>query len=392
MLTFWFCLAIIQASLFFWLGHQGTKLVTRIGEESRAAHCRDKESWPLAAMIVPVAGEHPEMENSLRSLLRQDYPGLVHVFATRTDSEPAADLIRKLQKDYPGLRHVVAGDAAGCGQKNRNSLKAVQSLGQDVDVYLFCDSTHIAGTDLARCLVAPIMRGKSSFCTGYHTVMPGDEQPVTLAYALCVLLMRFLQSVARLTQPWGGAMAISRKEFEAQGIAALWQNNVVDDCSLAAHLQKRGIPVHLAAAALLETRAEKHGLKTWLAWLDRQVLFLKFCIPGQWRQLGLLAALMALPPLLALLTFIAGFVNIGEGQAMIVALVWLAGILVALGPWRAFLGRPVGMARWLQAFFLAAFAFAHVYARSIKANGILWGKRFYTVGDGGKVIAVRDQD
>ena len=76
-----------------------------------------RRRWPSAALIVPAAGEHPMMEAALRSLLLQDYPGLMPVFVTATAEEPAARLIGALRKEFPELRHVVAGRAEGCGQK-----------------------------------------------------------------------------------------------------------------------------------------------------------------------------------------------------------------------------------------------------------------------------------
>ncbi len=311
------------------------------------------------------------------------------VLVTATAEEPAADLIRRLREDFPAVRHVTAGPAQGCGQKNHNSLQGVAAVGDAADIYIFCDSTHLARPDFARCLAGPVARGEAAFSTGYHTVEPRDQRPVTLAYALSVLLMRFLQALSAFTQPWGGAMAMSRDAFKRYGVAELWAHNVVDDCSLGALLQRRGAPVRLCAAALLGTEAEDHSLPVWRAWMERQVLFLKFCMPGQWLLLGVLAGLMVLPPVCAALALLGGLLGLGSAAASLLALLWLAALLGALGPWRDFLPRPVPLGLWLWAFVCAVGMFALIYLRSVSARVIVWRDRVYTVGRGGSVLNVR---
>ncbi|MBQ3059571.1 MAG: glycosyltransferase [Desulfovibrio sp.] len=389
MLVFWFVCALVQCLLFAALLLCGRRLLRRAEEERQVCRFSPAGGWPRIAMIIPVAGEHPDMKDALTSLLQQDYPQLLPVMVTATARETAAKLVASLQEEYPHLRHVVAGPARGCGQKNHNSLQGIAAAGHEADIYLFCDSTHLAEPDFVRCLAAPVIEGEAACSTGYHIVEPHDDQPVTLAYALSVLLMRFLQALSSFTQPWGGAMCISRQAFEQHGVAQLWATNVVDDCSLAAHLQSRGIAVRLSAAALLHTGARAHGLAVWRAWMERQVLFLKFCMPGQWMLLGILPGIMVLPPLGAALMLLGGLIGLGSASAMLPVLSWLLLLAASLGPWRAFLSRPVSLGRWLWAFACAAGMFLLVYAQSLRAREIIWKDFAYRVGRGGHVLSVR---
>lgn len=134
------------------------------------------------------------MEGALRSLLTQDYPRFVPVLVTAEENEPAAELVGRLKQDFPALRHVVAGTATGCGQKNHNSLQGIAALGDEVDVYVFCDSTHMAEPDFLRHLAAPWpgARLRSAPVTMWWSL--ATNSPVTLAYTLCVMLMRYLAS------------------------------------------------------------------------------------------------------------------------------------------------------------------------------------------------------
>ena len=299
-----FLLVIAAApALVFFLGRAGRKLRAKASEPLPKVY-----TWPSVGLVIPCAGTHPAMEGALRSLLEQDYEGkLRYVFVTATMEEPAANLVERLAEEYGEkctIDHVAAGRAEKCGQKNWNSLAAVRFLGDSVEVYAFCDSTHMASPDFVTRLVLPVARKEAPFATGYHEVVPRDNEFVTLAYAFTVLCMRLMQSLSGYTQPWGGAMAIDRQTFQESGIGRHWEENVVDDCSLASFLPRHRIRVALSPSALLRTRAEHHSFDVWWAWLERQILFLKFCVPSQWYQLGLVLFLMALAPTLALFAFL----------------------------------------------------------------------------------------
>lgn len=383
----WFLLigGAVQCFLLFWLLRTGRRL-----DRERLLPAPKRRRWPSAALIVPAAGEHPMMEAALRSLLMQDYPGLIPIFVTATEDEPAARLTRRLREEFPALRHVVAGKAEGCGQKNHNSLAGIAAAGDAVELLLFCDSTHLAAPDFARHLAAPVADGESDFSTGYHAVRPRDESLTTLGYAFCVQLMRYLQGLTpSFTQPWGGAMCIRRSVFQHMGLRRFWQDNVVDDCSLAGLLASLGRRVKLSPGALLYTEAERHSFKVWRAWMDRQVLFLKFCVPAQWVLLSLLPLLLIAPSLLALWAVIGVALHVLPGTAGLCGL----GVLLIQGAllhgWRCQICAPGSLWRWLLAFALSAALFAEVYARTIPARGILWHGIWYRVGRGGRVLEVR---
>ncbi|MDR3358164.1 MAG: glycosyltransferase [Desulfovibrio sp.] len=378
--------ALAQCLLFLLLARVGRRLPA---QAARDAALPPPDVWPRVALVIPAAGSHPRMAQALKSLLCQNYPRYVPILVTAGENDEAAALTRDLQKQFPSARRVVAGEARGCGQKNHNSLCGVRAAGETAEVLVFCDSTHPAGPDFVRTLVKPIARGEADFTTGYHQVRPNDTRPVTLAYALCVLLMRLLQAFAPFTQPWGGAMAIRRSAFLRYGIAGLWAGNVVDDCSLAGILPDIGVRVRLCPGAVLDTEADLHPLSVWRAWMDRQVLFLKFCVPGQWILLGFLCFIMAAPLCWAAFVLCAASLHAAAGPAVWGALLYtgiLAGLLRA---WREFLPVPVPLLPWLRAFVCAVGMFVYVYARSVTAAGLVWHGIEYKVGRGGKVTGMR---
>lgn len=347
-------------------------------------------NWPRLGLIVPAGGNSPLCESAFRSLLNQDYPeAYLMVIATATANEPLVECIQKLQAKYPQLHHVVAGQTEICGQKNFNTLAAVNYLQDKCDVLVFCDSTHFAERDFLRRLVAPVATGEAAFSTGYHQVKALDSKIVTLSYTFCVQLMRCLQGFSKKSvQLWGGAMSMPVKIFQDYHVKELWQTNVVDDCSLSAYLQKNGIPMRLCPDAILKTVSKNHSLQTWQAWLDRQILFLKFCIPLQWLLLGLLIPLMLLPPLLFLLCLIAMFTGSLMPATIVPLLMWLTMLIAILRGWFGVLELEVPPHKCLQIFTACAFNFSLAYLKTIWASGILWQNIWYEVGKHGKVKSI----
>lgn len=389
MALFFFLLGCFQCFALFMLAKIGNGLEKRALREWEQARYSPPDGWPSLALIVPVAGKHPVMETALRSLLAQNYPDFRIYFVTATNAEPAAALVASLARQYAGVEHVVAGQTEGRGQKNHNLLAGIEAAGDSADVYAFCDSTHVARDDFLRCLVNPIARGEAAFTTGYHQVEPADQKIITLAYALSVLFMRFMQGSPALTQPWGGAMAMSRRAFERYHVAALWHSNVVDDCSLGALLAREGARIRLCPGAILRTFAGQHSFFVWQAWLARQILFLKFCMFGEWLSLGLVCLLMVIPPLWAGWACLLGILGIGGGTAPFLALCWFCAIGWTVGAWRRFLLRSPSLIRWIWAFFCASFMFAFTYAATAGARFLVWNNIKYKVGAGGKVESLR---
>ena len=388
MFWLWFVLAAFKCILLYVLAKTGQSLPRRARLDDAANRALPENRWPSVGMIVPMAGTDRRMSAAVRSLLIQNYPKYIPVLVTAENVEPAADLVRRIQKDYPYVRHVVAGPAHNCGQKNHNSLRGVAAVKNEVDVFVFCDSTHMAKPDFLRHLVGPLAAGEAEFSTGYHVVIPNDHRPVTLAYAMCVLLMRLLQAVSSFTQLWGGAMAMTREAFGRYAVEELWACNVVDDCSLSARLQNLRVPVRLCPGALLHTEASKHERHVWRAWMDRQVLFLKFCMPLQWGLLGFMCIAMAVPPLMGILILLGGLFNVSSALAVLLVVLWVILLAKVLHLWRGLLRHSISFSRWFLSFLDAVVMFVLVYVHSLTAKSIIWHGQRYVVGRCGRVIRV----
>ena len=389
MWTFFFLfLGLAQCFLLRVLYKGGLRLTAAGEKEREKAEIPPGGGWPACALIIPVAGSHPAMADALTSLLLQDYPDYRVYLVTATSTEPAALMASSLCARFPHAGHVVAGSTAACGQKNHNLLAGARAVGTTPAVLAFCDSTHVAQPDFLRCLVYPLAAGAASFSTGYHQVQPRDSKVVTLAYCMCVLFMRFLQGISSLTQLWGGAMAMDRNAFYKMEVPALWETNVVDDCSLSAWLHRAGVKIQLCPGALLTTWSANHSLSVWAAWLERQILFLKFCMPGQWIALVAGAIILAIPPIWLVCSCAMGLLGAGGGTAPFLALCWLCLAGWIIDSWRRFVALPVSPAPWIGAFLSACFMFACASITSIFKKSILWHGMEYFTGKNGVITGM----
>lgn len=354
-------------------------------EERREAR---PQQWPPVALIVPVTGAAANLRDNLRSLLTQDYPDYQVVFSTKDLADPATQVIAALIPEYPWARLVVSGPAVSCGQKNHNLLAGLQAAGEAAEILAFCDATRQAPPTWLKGLVLPIVQGQEKVVSGYHHVIPQFQGLPVWGRAITVLFLYLTKGFSRLNQTWGGATAISRRLFEDLQVARLWAHNVVDDVSLAALLQEKGLRVGLAAGESLITPIAHDTLATWRDWLIRQWIYLKFCMPGSWLAVGLMFYLLAGLVLLSVLLCLAPLLGIPwlslwPGAFFLAGLTGLALYLRTLHP------RPPSLGLWLPAFYAAVFMAAWCHLLNWGEREIHWRGISYRVGWKGRVVGIK---
>jgi cellulose synthase/poly-beta-1,6-N-acetylglucosamine synthase-like glycosyltransferase len=343
---------------------------------------------PNTALIIPVTGDTPAMRSGLSSLLAQDYPNLRYVLVTRDDADPATSLVRELIKGRGDAAQLTGGPALLCGQKNQNLLAGVAHARDWAEIYVFCDSTHLARPDLIRLLVDPIAKGQAPISGGYHRVVPLDSAVPTLGMLNVSMVLHSLQSIRTITQPWGGAMAISREAFERYGVAAVWAENIVDDFSLGPLLAKQGIRSWPVAEACLETPLANVPWSHWREWLTRQLLYLKFCTPEMWLGSLVVIWLFSVPPFLAALGGMGALTGLAEGWWLAAALVYAAAFCAVALVFRTLSPRPVGAWAWVKGFFATPLMTAWCYLLTWTTFTMSWRGIAYRVTWGGRVVEV----
>jgi ceramide glucosyltransferase len=348
----------------------------------------ESEAWPACprvALIVPLTGNSPEMEAALTSLLTQPYPNYETVLVTRDLNDPATPLIRALLSRHPHSRHIVSGPAAGCSQKNRNILAGVAALDDAVEILVFCDSTHQARPNFLRDLIHPLITGTASLTSGFHRVVPGDARIPTLGMLQTVLTLHLLHGFAAIALPWGGATAVLRSVFHACGIAGVLGQNVLDDFPLGLRLLRFGIRTVPVATAILDTPLAGQTMGGWNTWLTRQLLYLKYCLPGTWLAAAAAVWVLAGPILLGVLATLGGAVGLAPPPLALISLGFLL-TLTAIGAWcRTLIPHPAPLGPWLLAFYANIFMACWGYIQTWRTNTIAWRGISYRVTWGGRV-------
>ncbi|GFK95748.1 hypothetical protein NNJEOMEG_03616 [Fundidesulfovibrio magnetotacticus] len=346
------------------------------------------EPSPRVAMIVPVTGDTPAVRAGLKSLLEQDYPNLRYFLVTRDGSDPAVGVIDALIAGRGDAVRLVSGPAETSGQKNHNLLAGVAQARHWADIYVFCDSTHVARPDLARLLARPIAEGKGVMSGGFHRVVPHNDTTPTLGMLLACMFLHCLQPVRAVTQPWGGAMAVSRKAFEEHGIQAVWSTNIVDDFSLGPHLAKKGIRTWPVGEACLETPLKSVPFAIWQDWLTRQLLYLKFCTPEMWLGVVPVIWLFFGPALLALFGALGAVFGAADPWWLGAAALYGAAFFGLGLLYRQLAPLRVRLLPWTLGFFATPLMAAWCYLRTWTTFHMRWRGTSYKVGWGGKVLRV----
>ncbi len=366
-----------------------------------------KEAQPLpVALIIPMAGRGPDMEEALDSLLKQDYPLLRVYLTTHGEKDPARELARELAARHPRVRHVEAGPAEHCGQKNKNLLDSLDAVEPDTAVYVFCDANHRAGPDFVRELVRPILQGRADFCTGYRrTRLCGGGVYAAACHALNRLML-LLESLPVFTQPWGGATAVSAAAFRDLDVRGLWSRTVVDDCSLAGLLKRRGVPVLFRPTALLDTPVRSTAKEKLEAWYFRQLAYPKFYTFGPWLLIGIVplwvgAALAVAASIAAVGLFDAFAGGLSGGLAadaggflapsrlpQLTAFAYLFGLLVLQGLLRRRIAPSCSRGVWLAGLLFALWTTLVTYAHTMPAREMVWHGLRYRLSADGRVLDV----
>ncbi len=346
--------------------------------------------WPQVAMIVPATGASKELVHCLNSLLSQDYPAYQALFVTRDLADPATPIIRQLIQGHPHARHIYSGKSTACSQKNHNLLAGIKEIGDSPEILVFCDSTRLASPNWLKELVWFIAKNESLVTSGYHHVIPRDWGFTTLGRTISVLIFYLIQGTGWFTQPWGGNTAIRRTAFEALEVDKLWDRNVVDDVSLAALIKKAKINVRLAPDACLLTHLANETLTVWSHWLTRQILYLKFCLPGSWLIVGIICHLLAGLVLVAGVQCFGTFLDWTSPAMAFFSVLYLFLLTTLAAALRPLHPKPGPLLRWLVAAYTTIFMISWCHLKTLFAKRIHWSGITYRVTWGGKVVKIEE--
>lgn len=207
---------------------------------------------PAIALLRPLHGNEPDLCETLRSGITQDYPGRVtHVFGVADAGDPAIRVVERLARDHPEAEIVPVVEPRLHGA-NRKVSNLINMLGKvESEILVFADSDIRVAPDYLRRLAAALAvpgTGAVSCLYRGRAVVAG---PWARLSALAIDA-HFLQNSAfgiafGLAEPcFGSTIALKRETLARAGGLAAIADQLADDYALGRAVRSLGLRVDFA--------------------------------------------------------------------------------------------------------------------------------------------------
>ena len=274
-------LAIIQGIITLIDGYRAARYMRK---QSAVLDRRYREASVAAVydrrvlVFCPCKGIDPEFEKNIRSILDQDFPSFDVYFIVESVTDEAFAKLKTI-----GVPHVlVAGPSADCGQKVHNLRYAVENVGRDAGIYVFCDSDARFTRHWLSDLTAPLLTGEAAVSTGYRWYIADRfHLPTLLRSAWNATIVGMLGDHHR-NFAWGGSMALRRETFERIGVLNAWRGAVSDDYAVTRAAERAAVKIQFVPSCLMRT----YGACTWpelFEFTTRQIIITRVYHPRLWR-------------------------------------------------------------------------------------------------------------
>jgi len=238
---------------------------------------------PRVALLCPVKGLEPGLEENLTALTAFEYHGYEVFFTLESSIDNAYDVLRRVAERSSTPAHIIiAGPPDGCAEKVHNLRAAIEQLPPDFDVLVFADSDGRPPKQWLSNLVAPLADEQFGASTTMRWLLP-DRGGFWSALAAA-----WNAPIATLHGPraefcWGGGTAIRRATFEKIHALEYWRGSVSDDYSLTLALRAAHLPIEFVPQCLVPSPhdAEFRGL---LEFTNRQMIITRVYAPGLWAR------------------------------------------------------------------------------------------------------------
>jgi hopene-associated glycosyltransferase HpnB len=287
---------------FFWLARD---------DDRDAPALPDPAEWPAVAVLVPARNEEATVGETVRSVLRQDYPGPLRLLVVDDRSTDAtAARARAAAAGDPRFTLVTGGPRPpGWTGKLWALDQGAEALRDDpAPLLLLTDADIRHAPDSLRSLVKRASAGRlvlASLMVRLRCESPAERWLIPAFVFFFGMLFPFRRvrnpaASARKAAAAGGCVLLDRAAFAAAGGFAAIRNAVIDDCALARRMKTRG-PIWLG----LSDRAE--SLRAYPSFGDVRRMVARTAYAQLGYSPALLACMVAAlalvflaPPLLAL--------------------------------------------------------------------------------------------
>lgn len=254
-----------------WLRMSRRRLATQVGFYS-----------PRIAVICPVKGLEPDLEQNLQALTEFDYPQYEVFFAVSTAEDPAFKLLERIAAASKHPAHIVrAGRARDCSDKVNNLRAAVEQVGKEFDVFVFADSDGRAPRRWLRRLVAPLVDPQLGAATTFRWMLPrqgGFWSGLVSAWnaSAATYLGEHNNNFC-----WGGGTAIRADRFEQIRATDMWHGAASDDYSLTRALHSAGFRIAFVPECLVASPCDMRA-RDFFEFTTRQLIITRVYAQKLW--------------------------------------------------------------------------------------------------------------
>jgi ceramide glucosyltransferase len=206
---------------------------------------------PPVTILKPLKGTDPAAYENLRSHCVQEYPEYELIFGVNDDSDPAAELVRRLMAEFPQrpMRLVVCANVLGANRKVSN---LVQMLEHARHRHLVINDSDISvPPDYLRRILAPFESPRTGMVTCPYRGVAGatlgsklESLGISTEFIPGVLTARKLEGGVHFAL--GSTLAMTREALEKIGGMETLVDYLADDFELGARIAAAGYDVVLS--------------------------------------------------------------------------------------------------------------------------------------------------
>lgn len=227
---------------------------------------------PPAAVILCLRGSDPFLEETLLSVLEQDYPLFEFHIVVDSIHDPAWEVVERVKlEDTKSLirTHILTERFTTCGLKCSALLQALHQLPPEIEVTAHLDADTVPHKLWLRQLVAPLADCSVGVTHGNRWFQPPPGQlgaMVRFLWNLCAVASMNFHNI-----PWGGTLALRVETFHELSLAERWSRAFCEDTLLTGALKQRGLKVEFVPELVMVSR-EGCSLRGFFIWMRRQLL------------------------------------------------------------------------------------------------------------------------
>jgi cellulose synthase/poly-beta-1,6-N-acetylglucosamine synthase-like glycosyltransferase len=235
------------------------------------------------AVIVPCKGIGVNLEENLRGICEQEYPGYHVLFVVDSTQDPAYPVLQRIVHITKNTCIELSEKIPTASGKIAALIAGIKKAGV-VDVYVFADSDIRPHKRWLTNLVAGLSEKNIGAATGFRWFFPHNlKTSLISAWNMASMTSLFLP---QSNWAWGGSTAIRKNLFEQLHIEARWKNGFSDDLILTDAVKKAGYRIKFVPSCLVESPAETDITKflhwgtsqfTWVRWYNPVIWFCSLC-------------------------------------------------------------------------------------------------------------------